>query len=440
MRVKISWTTVAQFGAYYLRRYLFVCWALFLIPLPAFSILLIPMDQSQNDHLKAYGIVYNALKLGIKSYWLLNYKSGSFALEGGKEIELLAKKSGVTVGSITQAEFARILTVIEENNMEKVTLEKAPKIAVYTPRAYPPLSKQQPWDDAVILALDYAEIPYDSIYDFEVVAGKLADYDWVHLHHEDFTGQYSKFYQSFQYATWYQKQKMELEALAKKVGFSKVSECKKAVALAIKEYVENGGFLFAMCSATNTLDIALASLGTDIIEAPFDGDGIDPDYKVKLDYSHCFAFENFTIQTSAMASYFGNIDANLVNTPQRIAAADFELFSFSAKLDPVPTMLTQNHTNRIKGFFGLLTSFNKQVIKKSVVTLGYVPGTNRVKYIHGVKGKGQFAFYGGHDPEDYAHLVGDKDSMLEVHKNSPGYRLILNNVLFPAAEKKEKKT
>jgi len=401
---------------------------------PSEGMILIPMDETQTDHLKAYGVVYNALKAGVKSYWLLNYRGGSFAIDDSREVELRAGRYGVFIERMTNAGFAGILEVIENNNMEKVTLEKSPKIAVYIPPG------ALPWDDAVTLALTYADIPYDTVYDREVVAGKLSDYDWLHLHHEDFTGQYSKFYNAFRSAQWYQRQKMELEKLAKSLGFKKVTECKKAVALAIKEYVENGGFLFAMCSATNTLDITLASLGTDIAEAPFDGDGVDPNYRAKLNFSNCFAFENFTIETSAMASYFDNIDVNMVNTPLRKPALDFQLFSFSAKLDPVPTMLTQDHTSVIQGYFGLCTSFNKDVIKKSVTVLGFVPGTICVNYLHGVKGKGMFAYLGGHDPEDYAHLVGDKHTMLELHKNSPGYRLILNNVLFPAAEKKEKKT
>jgi len=401
---------------------------------PSSAMFLIPMDGAQTDHLKAYGVVYNALTEGVRAFWLLNYRGGSFALDDSKEVELTARKFGVAIRHISNADFAEILSVIENNNMEKVTLEKAPEIAVYTPPG------NLPWDDAVTLALTYAEIPYDKIYDKEVVTGKLADYDWLHLHHEDFTAQYSKFYRSFRHAAWYQRQKMELEKLAKSLGFKTVPDCKKAVSLAIKQYVEKGGFLFAMCSATNTLDIALASLGTDIVEAPFDGDGIDPNYRAKLDYSNCFAFENFTIRTGAMESYFGNIAVKLVNTPFRKPAMDFDLFSFSAKLDPVPTMLTQCHTATVNGYFGLCTSYNKDVMKKSAVVLGFVPGTKRVKYLHGIKGKGQFAFLGGHDPEDYAHLVGDRHTMLELHKNSPGYRLILNNVLFPAAEKKEKKT
>lgn len=398
------------------------------------AMIFIPMDGAQTDHLKAYGVVYGALKEGVKSYWLLNYRGGSFITDDSRTVELEARKSGVEINIISPADFAKILETVEQNNMEKVTLEKAPKIAVYTPK------NKLPWDDAVTMALTYAGIPYDKIYDSEVLGGKLENYDWLHLHHEDFTGQYSKFYHVFHTQAWYQRQKMELENIARNLGFSKVTDCKKAVALAIKRYVEKGGFLFAMCCAPNTLDIALAALGTDIVESVFDGDGVDPQYRQKLNFDNCFAFENFSLETNASAPFFGNIDANMVNTPFRKPAMDFELFPFSAKLDPVPSMLVQNHESVIKGFFGLATTFNRDVIKKSAIILGFVPGTNRVRYLHGVMGKGMFAFYGGHDPEDYSHAVGDKPTMLELHKNSPGYRLILNNVLFPAAEKKEKKT
>jgi hypothetical protein len=406
----------------------------FMSHLPVQGMLLIPMDRAQNDHLKAYGIVYSVLEEGQKVYWLLNFRGGSFVSGESTSMLLAARTAGVTIETITTAQWEEIKTTVADNNMEKVTLEKSPRIAVYTPPG------KLPWDDAVTLALTYADIKYDKIYDTEVVSGKLSSYDWLHLHHEDFTGQYSKFHRGFSRATWYQKQKRELEELAKTLGFSKVSECKKAVALAIRKYVENGGFLFAMCSATNTLEIALAALGTDIVGSVYDGDPVDPDYRVKLNFDNCMAFENFEIQTDPLASYFGNIDVNLVNTPMRIAAQDFVLFDFSAKLDPVPSMLVQNHESTIPGFHGLLTSFNKKVIKKSVILLGNVPGTDMVNYIHGVVGKGQFAYLGGHDPEDYSHAVGDPATMLELHKNSPGYRLILNNVLFPAAEKKEKKT
>ncbi|MDG5814511.1 hypothetical protein QA601_05455 [Chitinispirillales bacterium ANBcel5] len=396
--------------------------------------LLIPMDQTQTDHLKAYGVVYNILKEGQTVYWLLNFRGGSFALNNGDSFILNFRKAGVKTTDIGPEKWGEISKTIEENNMHKVVLETPPKIAVYTPPG------KLPWDDAVTLALTYAEIPFDKVYDKEVLSGKLDDYDWLHLHHEDFTGQYSKFHRSFSNAPWYQKQRHELESLARSLGFDKVSECKKAVALTIRKYVENGGFLFAMCSAINTLEIALAALGTDIVDEVYDGDGVDPDYRSKLDFTMTMAFENFEIITDPLAASFCNIDVNQVNTPNRKEAEDFVLFEFSAKLDPVPSMLTQNHSSVIKGYLGLLTSMNRNVIKNDVIILGDVPGTTMVNYIHGIIGKGQFAYLGGHDPEDYAHAVGDKPTMLELHKNSPGYRLILNNVLFPAAQRQERKT
>jgi hypothetical protein len=405
-----------------------------LIPAAARAMLLVPMDQAQSDHLRAYGVVYAGLKEGVKVYWCLNYRGGSFVAEDNERFELKARLMGVDISHITAGDWSAILGVIGENNMEKVTLEKAPRIAVYTP------PDRLPWDDAVTLALSYAEIPFDKVYDKEIVAGKLSDYDWLHLHHEDFTGQYSKFYASFRDAAWYQRQKMDLEKLAASLGFRKVTDCKKAVALAIRGYVERGGFLFAMCSATNTLDITLAALGTDIAAAVYDGDGVDPRYAAKLDFANCLAFEGFSVETNPMAGHFDNIDVELVNSPLRKQALDCRLFDFSAKLDPVPSMLTQCHERVIPAYHGLLTSFNKKVIKKSMVILASSPEDGRVKYLHGVLGKGMFAFLGGHDPEDATHAVGDKPTVLALHKNSPGYRLILNNVLFPAAEKKEKKT
>jgi hypothetical protein len=403
--------------------------------MPLKAMLFIPMDDAQTDHLKAYGIVYKMLKAGVKVYWLLNFRGGSFAAEvPDKSFEVQARTVGVAASAMGSGDWANVIETIKNNNMEKVTLEKAPKIAVYTPPG------KLPWDDAVTLALVYADIPYDKVYDKEVVSGKLSQYDWLHLHHEDFTGQYSKFYGSFGSAPWYQRQKADLEALAKSLGFKKVSDCKKAVALAIRKFVENGGFMFAMCCATNTLEDALAALGTDIVDKEYDGDGVDPQYRAKLNFANCMAFENFEIVTDPLLQYFDNIDVNLVNTPMRKDAQDFQLFDFSAKLDPVPTMLVQDHRQVIKGYYGLCTSFNRKVLKKSVIVLADVPGTNMVNYVHGVIGKGQFAYLGGHDPEDYAHQVGAKPTVLELHRNSPGFRLILNNVLFPAAEKKEKKT
>ena len=398
------------------------------------AMLFIPMDAAQTDHLKAYGIVFAMVSEGVRVHWLLNYRGGSFAAEDGGRFQVRARAAGVETRVISNSDWANILDIIDNNNMERVALEKAPRIAVYTPDG------MRPWDDAVTLALTYAEIPFDKVYDREVLGGKLANYDWLHLHHEDFTGQYSKFHAGFSHAPWYQKKRLELETLAKELGFTNVSGLKKAVALTIRRYVENGGFLFAMCSAPNTLEIALAALGTSVVHEVYGGPGIDPDYKMKLNFKNTMAFENFTIITDPYVVSFCNIDVNQVNTPRRMNARDFVLFEFSAKLDPVPTMLNQNHTNVIPAYHGLLTSFNRNVLKPSVVILGEVPGTNMVNYIHGIVGEGQFTYLGGHDPEAYVHAVGDKPTMLELHKNSPGYRLILNNVLFPAAEKKEKKT
>jgi hypothetical protein len=408
---------------------------LLLLTAPSSALLLIPMDDAQTDHLRAYGVVYKMLKNNVRVYWLLNYRGGSFAVETASgENEVLARAAGVKAAGVSSGEWALIAETIARSNMEKVTLEKAPKIAVYTP------PEKLPWDDAVTLALTYADIPYDKVYDREMVSGALSKYDWLHLHHEDFTGQYSKFYVPFAATDWYQRQKAAQEKIAAGLGFKKVSECKKAVALAIRKYVEGGGFLFAMCCAPNTLDVALAALGTDIAAGVFDGDGVDPQYRLKLDFGNCFAFEGFEIQTDPMVQCFDNIDVNMVNTPYRKEARDFNLFDFSAKLDPVPSMLVQNHRCTIAGYYGLTTSFNRKTIKKSVIILADAPGTDMVNYLHGVLGKGQFAFLGGHDPEDYKHAVGDKPTVLDLHRNSPGYRLILNNVLFPAAEKKEKKT
>lgn len=392
------------------------------------------MDLQQTDHLKAYGVVFRSLRKGYQAEWLLNYRGGSFLMSDANEIKTAAGMEGVSYEVIGPAAAADIYATIADNNMEVVKLEKSPKIAVYTPEG------KLPWDDAVTLALTYADIPYDKIWDREVLSGSLDRYDWLHLHHEDFTGQYSKFYRIFRNHEWYQQQQQAFESLASELGFKKVPDMKKAVALAIRTYVEKGGFLFAMCCAPNTLDIALSAMNTDICDAVFDGDPVDGNYGKKLDYKNCFAFENFKIYTSPMDPRHGSIDVNMVNTPGRLEAFDFTLFDFSAKYDPVPTMLVQNHVNYIKGFFGLATSFNKKNLKKRVTILAEVEEDNQVRYVHGNIGRGQFTFYGGHDPEDYAHEVGSEPTDLSKHKNSPGYRLILNNVLFPSAKKKKLKT
>jgi len=398
--------------------------------------LLIPMDLSQKDHLKAYGVAYWVLQQGMNVEWLLNYRGGSFLTEALPMIEQECRVRGVTTELLTAGEVLSVYGTIEENNMDVVLLEKAPRIAIYTP------PNKQPWDDAVTLALTYAEIPYETLWDEQVFLGALKDYDWLHLHHEDFTGQYGKFYRNYRQAPWYVAQQQQFEALASRLGYPTVHEEKKAVARVIKSYVAQGGFLFAMCSATDSYDIALAEEGFDAVEAVFDGSPADPQAQEKLDYSKTFAFTDFTIITDPLVYEFSDIDYPPSNNPVlRGAEADyFTLFEFSAKYDPVPTMLTQNHVSVIKGFMGQTTGFNRDRIKKHVLIMGEDPASPQVKYLHGNYGKGTFTFLGGHDPEDYQHFVGDPPTDLSLHRNSPGYRLILNNILFPAARKKERKT
>ena len=397
--------------------------------------LLIYMDLKQTDHLKAYGITFNALKEGMTGDWLLNYRGGSFMFDYTQQLALKCRLKGVSFEQLSQQEAVQIYSLVqsEDQNMDVVRLEKAPKIAVYVPPNF------KPWDDAVTLALDYAEVPYDKIWVDEILRGDLEKYDWLHLHHEDFTGQYGKFYASFSNAPWYIEQQNIYESEAKKLGFKKVSEMEKAVVLTIKNYVGQGGFLFAMCSATDTYDIALAAMNVDICDRMYDGDPPDPDAQNKLDYSQTFAFQNFKLEMNPMVYEFSDIDIQ----PSEIGPQQndyFTLFDFSAKYDPVPTMLTQDHVNVIHGFMGQTTMFRKELIKNSVVILGERAGTDQVKYIHGNYGRGTFTFYGGHDPEDYQHAVGDPPTDLSLYKNSPGYRLILNNILFPAAKKKKQKT
>jgi hypothetical protein len=402
--------------------------------------ILIPMDDSQRNHLKAYGITYWVLDAGVEAYWLLNYRGGSFAFEHNQLFEKECKTRDVSFQVITNGEFARIRTEISapEENKETIKLEAAPKIAVYTPDFDSRGERIQPWDDAVTLVLTYAEIPYDKLYDREVIEGKLAEYDWLHLHHEDFTGQYGKFYKSFGMQTWYKENQRSQEELAASLGFEKVSQLKLAVVRNIREYVGGGGFMFAMCSATDSYDIALAAEGLDICAEVFDGDPQDPHAQEKLDYSKCFAFKDFNLVMNPLEYEFSTIDHRDRNViPERDY---FTLFNFSAKWDPIPTMLTQNHTTTVKGFMGQTTAFDKNYVKSDVLVLGENKPENEVRYMHGIFGYGTWTFYGGHDPEDYRHYVTDPDTDLNLHPNSPGYRLILNNVLFPAAEKKERKT
>lgn len=396
------------------------------------------MDLKQADHLKAYGIAYWTLTKNVEVDWLLNYRGGSFMIDGVDLVAAECRVRGVSYALLSGSEAAQIYAEVqaENNNMDAVRLEKAPKIAVYVPPNF------LPWDDAVTLAMEYAEIPYDKVWDDEVVQDKLLQYDWIHLHHEDFTGQYGKFYAQFSSAPWYVEQQVMYEKKAKQLGFRKVSEMKRAVAFKIKDYVASGGFVFCMCSATDTYDIALASAHTDICESMYDGDPAEPGAQKKLDYSQCLAFEKFTLEANPLRYEYSDIDippsdmVDLLNPETDY----FTLFEFSAKYDPVPTMLTQDHANIIKGFIGQTTNFKKSLIKKSVIVLAEKEGTEEVRYLHGNLGRGTFTFYGGHDPEDYRHAVGDPPTDLSLHKNSPGYRLILNNILFPAAKKKQQKT
>lgn len=398
--------------------------------------LLIPMDESQTNHLKAYGLVFNHLKDGSKATWLLNYRGGAFLTASNDELIRTARLKNIHLERISESQAAQIIQSIESpgSNTSVVNLEKAPRIAVYTP------DQALPWDDAVTLALSYAEVEYDKIWDIEVLNGSLQNYDWLHLHHEDFTGQYGKFWASYRNNPWYITQVKQMEAMASELGYNKVSEQKRAVAQTIKEFVGNGGFLFAMCSGTDTFDIALASEGIDIAPTPFDGDPVDPNAQEQLDFSKSLAFENFSISLNPLEYEHADIDVPVAINEIDQSLDFFTLFEFSAKWDPVPTMLTQNHVSSVRGFYGQTTAFRSDKIKSSVVVLGESPGRDQAKYIHGNYGRGTFTFYAGHDPEDYTHRVNDPPTDLALHPNSPGYRLILNNILFPAAKKKKQKT
>ena len=400
------------------------------------GMLLIPMDESQQNHIKSYGIAYWVLEQKLPIEWLLNYRGGSFLMDNIPSIQKKCTERGVSFQVIADAQVDAIYREIAdpEVNMEKVKLEVAPKIAVYTPLG------KQPWDDAVTLVLTYAEIPYTSIYDEEIITGKLPEYDWLHLHHEDFTGQYGKFYGAYNMAPWYREEVRNQEATAAKLGFNKVSEMKRAVAVNIKNFVLGGGFLFTMCSGTDSYDIALAAQGTDMVESVFDGDPSDPNAQKKLDFAQGFAFQNYNIIKDPMVYEFSNIDGTEDHLKVKEENDFFTLFDFSAKWDIIPTILTQNHTQVIHGFMGQTTSFREGYIKSEVTVMGESKNINCAKYIHGEMGQGQWTYYGGHDPEDYQHRVGDPPTDLSLHPNSAGYRLILNNILFPAAKREKQKT
>ena len=409
---------------------------LFIINISYCQKVLLPMDNTQNDHLKAYGLVFSLLENSNNVEWLLNFRGGSFLFDYEELFLKQAQLRGITFNIINSSDLNFIYQGIENNNMDIVLLEKAPKIAVYSPK------DKLPWDDAVTLALTYAEVNYEVIFDDEILEGELAKYDWLHLHHEDFTGQYGKFYKSFRNRDWYKKMEIDFNQIANKHGFHSVHTLKKEIANMIKQYIFNGGFLFAMCSATDSFDIALAAQNVDIVAAPFDGTPVDKDFKTKLNFNNGVAFENYELYTDPFIYEYSTIDIPPSHQPNaKGAEADyFTLFEFSAKWDQVPTMLTQNHISVINGFMGQTTGFNKNFIKKHILILGEDPTNNQAKYIHGNVGKGTFTFLGGHDPEDYKHYVGDPPTDLSLHRNSPGYRLILNNILFPAAKKKKRKT
>lgn len=409
------------------------------------GMIMLPMDEAQTNHLKAYGIAYTALQVNVEVYWMLNYRGGSFVFAYNDAFKKECLTRNVSFEIMPTAKFDNLRNEIAdpEVNMDVVKLEVPPKIAVYSPKENEKGERIQPWDDAVTLVLTYAEIPYDVIYDDEVMEGKLPLYDWLHLHHEDFTGQYGKFYQSYNGQPWYRTHVANMEALAAKHGYKKVSKFKLTIVQKIREYVSGGGFMFAMCSATDSYDIALAAYNTDICDYMYDGDAPDPDYQSKLDYTQTFAFKNFTVLRDPLVYEYSDIDASQVTAPRRNDNEKidyFTLFDFSAKWDPIPTMLTQCHTRTVKGFMGQSTAFRKKFIKSNVLILGENAAEDEARYLHGTFGEGTWTFYGGHDPEDYRHYVYDPPTDLNLHPNSAGYRLILNNILFPAAKKKKQKT
>lgn len=418
-----------------IKRLLFIITLISMVTMAKAAYLIMPMDDTQDNHLKAYGIAYWILERNVEVNWLLNYRGGSFMAKYHQSIEDECNIRGVSYEIIADAQSTAILREISDpgTNMNTVKLHKAPKIAVYAP------PNNQPWDDAVTLALTYAEIPYDLVYDEKVIRGKLPAYDWLHLHHEDFTGQYGKFWRAYRNAAWYQEDVRFSEEMATKLGFSKVSHLKLAVAKKIKEFAAGGGYLFSMCSAPDSFDVALAAEGVDICAEMFDGDPADPNAQAKLDYSKCVAFEDFQLVTNPYEYEISSID---VTYSRKVNPGNdyFTLFDFSAKWDVVPTMLCQNHEQVIQGFMGQTTAFNKENVKPDVLVMGETKSANEVRYIHGDFGKGTWTFFGGHDPEDYQHRVGDPPTRLELYPNSAGYRLILNNVLFPAAKKKKRKT
>ncbi|MDB4886290.1 MAG: hypothetical protein JWN79_1728 [Gemmatimonadetes bacterium] len=397
--------------------------------------LLVPMDDAQTDHLKAYGLTYNAMRSGIVAEWLLNYRGGSFLLPDAPEIRRQAALAGISVEPLNDATLSAVRREMAGGNMESVPLEKAPRIAVYTP------PDAQPWDDAVTLALKYAGIDFTPVYDEQVERGDLSKYDWLHLHHEDFTGQFNKFHLGYRDAPWFRDMVASNAAMAKKLGYPSVPGLKKDVAERIRAFVERGGFLFAMCGATETLELAIAGHDVDIAGEFADGSPVEPDADTRMNWSRALAFRDVHIERSPFVNSMSDIDGHQVNVPgRRQPLGTFTLFNFSAKFDPVPSMLVQDHRSVLNDFYGVTTSFTKATLKPADVVLATEEGAPWVKYIHGDYGKGTWTYLGGHDPEDPQHAIGNPPTDLSLHKGSPGYRLILNNVLFPAAKKKPLKT
>lgn len=393
------------------------------------------MDDAQQNHLKSYGLTFNALKAGMKAEWLLNYRGGSFLLPDTPELRRQAGLDGITVEPIGDGQLAAIRSEIANSNMDAIPLEKAPKIAVYAPPDAPP------WDDAVTLALKYAGIEYTPIYDDEVHKGDLVQFDWLHLHHEDFTGQLNKFHLGYRDAPWYVDLVQKNTQAARRLGFPHVPALKKGVAERIRAFVDQGGFLFAMCGATETLELAIAGFGVDIAGPFADGTPVDENADARLDWRRAFAFQGAHLEQSPFINSMSDIDGHQVNVPgRRQPLGAFTLFNFSAKFDPVAAMLVQSHRTVITDFYGVTTSFTKTVLKPNATVLAFEEGAPWVKYVHGDYGKGTWTYYGGHDPEDPQHAIGSPPTDLSLHKSSPGYRLILNNVLFPAAKKKPLKT
>ncbi len=417
---------------------LLICFLVLSLKVAYTDYIFIPMDLKQVDHLKPYGVVYNSLMNGINCFWVINYRGGSFVIPYTETSLKLSKESKINFSIIDEDEWNYIVSLTNSENINVILLTKAPKIGLYRVKI------QLPYDDAVEIALNYAGIPYEEITDEDILKDqlKIKEIDWLHFDHEDFTGQFGKFYASYRTAPWYINYVSTLNNIARRNNFKSVAEMKKSVALKIKEYIKEGGFLFGMCAGTDTLDIALASLNVDIVPEVFDGTPVDQNFESQLDYGQTLTFKDFNIITDPFVYEYANIDYPNYDINNFSHPKYFYLKEFSAKYDPISAMLVQNHTREVKEFLGQTTAFKLSKLKEYITVLAdydtALPGY--AKYIRGEVGKGAFCFLGGHDPEDFSHYIGDPPTDLNLAPNSPGYRLILNNVLFPASEKKKRKT